>query len=81
MLVGKGRLVVAGALDASDKDDPWKHFEGRGGGFLYVIDTESGKELSRVSIASPPVWNGIAAAGGNIYVSTVDGKVACFGRP
>jgi len=81
MLVGKGRLVVAGALDASDQEDPWKHFEGRGGGFLYVIDAKSGKELSRVSIASPPVWNGIAAAGGNIYLSTVEGKVVCFSRP
>ena len=29
---------------------------------------------------SPPVWDGVAAAGGRVYVSSIDRSVTCLGR-
>jgi hypothetical protein len=35
---------------------------------------------SELKLKSPPVWDGMAVAQGRLFVSTVDGKVLCFGK-
>jgi hypothetical protein len=29
---------------------------------------------------APPVWDGMAAAGGRLFISTSDGYVVCMGK-
>jgi hypothetical protein len=43
-----------------------------------VISVEDGSTLSNNELPSPPVWDGMASAGGRIYISTTDGKVHCL---
>ena len=39
----------------------------------------SPEQLAEYRLDAPPVFDGLAAAGGQLYLATMDGKVACFG--
>jgi len=80
MALAGGRLFVAGPPDVVDPKDPLGAFEGRKGGRLYVVDTASGNRLAEHALASPPVFNGIAAARGRLFLATEDGHLECFAK-
>jgi hypothetical protein len=46
---------------------------------LTAFDTRNGKTLSQTSIDSQPVFDGMAAAGGRLYISLISGEVLCLG--
>ncbi|MHC4118171.1 MAG: outer membrane protein assembly factor BamB family protein [Planctomycetota bacterium] len=46
---------------------------------LAVYDAGSGRTLSKQKIDCQPVFDGMAAAGGRIYISLVWGEVVCLG--
>ena len=48
-------------------------------GRLLVFALADGKKLAERDLPAP-AWDGLAAAYGNLYVSTQDGKVLCLGR-
>jgi outer membrane protein assembly factor BamB len=70
MIVAGDVLCAGGPADLTSPE----------GGALWVVSTADGKVLRKMELASPPVPDGLAAAGGRLYVSTADGKVTCFGR-
>ncbi|PCJ56927.1 MAG: hypothetical protein COA79_17465 [Planctomycetota bacterium] len=70
MLVTGNVLVAAGTND----------FVNHKGGFLWILSAKNGQKLSQIPLDFPPVWEGLAAAGGYLYVSTIDGKLHCFGK-
>jgi outer membrane protein assembly factor BamB len=72
------RVCLAGAPDVVEEKDPLAAFEGRLGGELYVLDRKDGKELQKLKLPSPPVFNGIAVARGRIFLSLEDGQVVCL---
>ncbi|HUU09485.1 MAG TPA: PQQ-binding-like beta-propeller repeat protein, partial [Phycisphaerae bacterium] len=74
-------LFVAGSPDVVDPNDPHGAWEGRKGGVLAAFAASDGKQLAERKLAAPPVWDGMAAAGGRLYLSTMDGKVVCFAAP
>jgi len=80
MVAAGPQLVLAGPPDVVGDKDPLGAFEGRKGAVIRTLATEDGKQLAEYKLDSPPVFNGMAAAGGRLYVVTVDGKVQCFGR-
>ena len=45
----KGHLILAGAPDVVDKNDPWAAFDGRKGGQLQVRAKDSGEKLVELS--------------------------------
>jgi outer membrane protein assembly factor BamB len=71
-------LFVAGAPDVVDPKDPHGAWEGRKGGVMAAFTTGDGKRLAEYKLPAPPVWDGMAAAGGRLYMATMDGKVLCF---
>jgi len=73
-------LFVAGAPDVVDPKDPLSAFEGRKGGVLSACNKTDGETLWRYVLPAPPVFNGLAAANGRLYVAMQDGSVACFGK-
>ena len=79
MVVAGSTLFAAGTPDVADPDDPWAAIEGRRGGLLWTVSTEDGRKLGEYHLDNPPIFDGMAAARGRLYVSTIDGKVACFG--
>jgi outer membrane protein assembly factor BamB len=78
MVLTKSCIVLAGPPDVLDAKDPLAAFEGRAGGRIVVYARSSGKKTAEIKLASPPVFDGLAAANGNLYVSTHDGKVVCI---
>jgi outer membrane protein assembly factor BamB len=80
MVAAEGLLFVAGSPDVVDPEDPLAAFEGRKGGSLSAIDRASGRKVWEYSLPAPPVFNGLVAAAGRLYVAMQDGTIACFGK-
>ena len=72
-------LFVGGAPDVVDKKDPWAALEGHRGGLLCALSAQDGKTLATYKLSAPPVWDGMAAGNGRLFVSTQDGSLVCFG--
>ncbi len=60
-------------------------FEGKRGAMLVAVSRDDGKKLSAYSLDFVPRFDGLIAAGGRLYVTTIDGQVLCLsaakGRP
>jgi len=51
---------------------------GRKGALLWAVSAVDGKRLAELRLDATPVWDGMAAAGGRLYLATTEGKVCCF---
>ena len=82
MVKTRDKLFVAGAPDILKSDDPLAALEGRAGGKLLVVDPDTGKILHEYDLPSPPVFDGLIAAYGRLYLATREGKLLCLaGHP
>jgi len=78
VLAGK-TLFLAGPPDRGGEGvDAIAAIEKNKAALLCVFSTEDGKKLAQYDLESLPVFDGMAAADGRLYISTVDGKVLCF---
>ncbi|NOZ21929.1 MAG: PQQ-binding-like beta-propeller repeat protein [Planctomycetes bacterium] len=73
-------LFIAGPPDVLDPKDPLAAFEGRKGGLLWTVSAADGKKLGETKLDSPPVFDGMAAAEGRLYISTRAGRLICIGE-
>jgi hypothetical protein len=48
---------------------------GKSGGRLWAVSKETGKKLGEIRLPHLPVWDGMAAANGSLYITTLDGQV------
>jgi len=80
VLAGEGegkRLFVVGAKgDWVISEDAC---QGKLGSVLRVISIDDGKILAEQSITGFPVFDGMSAAHGRLYISFADGRVVCLG--
>ena len=53
-------------------------FDGKKGSLLWAVNKADGKKLSEVKLGSKPVFDGMIAARGRLFLSSVDGKVTCL---
>jgi outer membrane protein assembly factor BamB len=58
------------------QEKAWAGFEG---GVLVVVSAETGRKLSTHKIAGIPVWDGMIAAKGRLYMALQDGSILCMG--
>ena len=52
--------------------------KGKNGALLWVVSAENGGKLAEYKLASLPVWDGMAAANGMMYMTTLTGDVLGF---
>ena len=81
MVLAGETLFVAGVPDVADPTDPsaaLAALEGRKGAQLQAYSAADGRKLAEYKLASPPVFDGLIAAGGRLFWSTTDGKVVCM---
>ena len=71
-------IFVAGSPDVVDPKDPHGAWEGRKGGILAAFAAADGKMLAEYELPSPPVWDGMAAARGRLFISTAGGDIICM---
>ena len=82
-------LFVAGPLDQLEEiahqpaqvDPLAEALLTKRGGRLLAVSTKDGKTLADYELTSPPVFDGMAAAGGRLYLSTKNGQVVCMTGP
>jgi outer membrane protein assembly factor BamB len=79
MVLASDRLFVAGWPDVVPGDDPYAAAEGRKGGLLWVFSKSEGRKLAEHALESPPVFDGLIAAQGRLYLADRAGRVVCFG--
>jgi hypothetical protein len=77
MIRAADKLFIAGPPDVLDEKDPMGIFEGRKGGILKTYSAADGKELSELKLDSPPVFDGLIAVDGKLFISHANGKVSC----
>jgi outer membrane protein assembly factor BamB len=78
MVLAGGTLFLAGPPDVIDAKDPYGAFEGRLGGKLWAVSTKDGARLAEYALESPPVFDGLIAAKGRLYLVARDGTVTCW---
>lgn len=79
MVAAGDKLFIAGPPDVVPENDPLAALEGRLGALLWVFSAGDGKRLAEIArLESPPVYDGLIAATGRLYVCTEEGSVLCF---
>ncbi|MHC5054838.1 MAG: hypothetical protein ACYTKD_08980 [Planctomycetota bacterium] len=66
------------ASTAGQLEEQAEAFAGRSGGILRAVAARDGATLAEFRLESPPAFDGMAAARGRLYVSTVDGRIISF---
>ncbi len=76
-MVRCGEVLFIGTTNRPDSSEPpaASGAEGR----IEVVSSANGKALGNLPLDAPPVWDGMAAAGGRLFVSTRDGAIVCLG--
>jgi hypothetical protein len=97
MVLSGGHLFIAGPPDLIDEEQAFQHIEqvnvqrnlasqaaalqGKSGGVLWVVSTTDGEKSAEYDLSSPPVFDGMAAAGERLYLTTVQGSLQCKAFP
>jgi hypothetical protein len=73
-------LFIAGTPDVLDEKDPLAALEGRKGAVLQAVAVQDGEKLSEIKLTGSPVFDGMIAANGRLYLAMRDGRLLCFAR-
>ena len=46
---------------------------------VMAVSTTDGKETFKTKLTAPPVYDGMIAANGRLYIVGTDGRINCFG--
>ncbi|MHC4981716.1 MAG: outer membrane protein assembly factor BamB family protein [Planctomycetota bacterium] len=77
MVLADKRLFVAGP--AGDARHSLAAFEGQQGVVLWSLSATDGEKLAEYKLESLPVFDGLAAAAGRLYIALDGGRLVCFG--
>ena len=78
MVLAEQTLFLAGPL--GEGVDALAALDGRQGALLYVVSAATGEKVAEYKLDSPPVFDGMTAATGRLYLSMKNGRVLCLGR-
>ncbi len=83
MVLADQIVFVAGTPVQFPPDEPVAEYEAaynnQRGGVLWAASALDGRKLASQELDAAPVWDGMAAAGGKLFVSLADGSVLCLG--
>jgi hypothetical protein len=83
--IAKAGNVLWVAGEPMQFDDPsYKNYvaayNGQLGGSLLAVSATEGKQLAEYKLSAAPVWDSIAVANQQLYISLADGTVQCLGQ-
>jgi outer membrane protein assembly factor BamB len=52
--------------------------KGKEGGFIWAVSAKDGEKIAEYKLDCLPVWDGMVAANGNLFLATMDGEVICY---
>jgi len=71
-------IFAAGAPDVVEPEDPYAAWQGRKGAILAAFSSTDGSKLGEWRLSSPPVFDGLIAAYGRLYLAQMDGTLVCL---
>ncbi|UCF16819.1 MAG: PQQ-binding-like beta-propeller repeat protein, partial [Phycisphaerales bacterium] len=96
MVLGRKTLFIAGPPDVVNEEEAFRRFgdsdvmaklaeqdavsTGKKGAHLWAVSADSGEKLAEHRLDSIPVFDGMAAAYGRLYVSMEDGSLRCLAK-
>ncbi len=81
MLKSGDYLVLGVSPVELPEDDPHAAYEGRLGGGVWVHAAADGRRIARYPLDARVLWDGLAAADQQLYVSTEDGALHALAAP
>jgi hypothetical protein len=94
MVLAGNALYLAGVPDVVNEIEAWRNpykhdvrrklsaqaaaWRGERGGKLWVVSKTDGSRISGLDLETAPVFDGMIAAEGRLYVSLMNGKVVCL---
>ena len=78
VLVAVTLMLGACKPAATPTEEATAALEGRKGGVLWAVAPADGSRLAQLELGSPPVFDGMAAAGGRLFLATMAGEVVCL---
>ena len=96
MALADETLFIAGPADLLDENETFQSFgdestrrqlarqdaawRGSDGAMLHAVDADSGQTLAEYKLESPPVFDGLVAAGARLFIATMDGRLIALGK-
>ena len=96
MVLADKTLFIAGPPDIVDEEEAFDYstepdiaeklkqqdaaLDGQHGALLWAVSTSDGEKLLRYDLDSQPVFDGMIAANGRLYIVTQDGRILCLAR-
>ena len=94
MVLADKTLFVAGPPDILDEEEiyfflndeevkeklarQYDLHKGKEGGKMWAVSARTGEKIKEFKLDSLPVWDGMAASKGQLYISTMGGDLLCF---
>ena len=80
MVLADGTVFFAGTPNlGNSSDEAYAAMKGQRGAKIVAVSAADGSRVADVPLDALPVLDGMAAAGGRLYVSMTDGSIVCLG--
>ena len=96
MLLADDTIFIAGPEDLIDEDnassrtlDPevkaalakqLEIWDGKHGADLWAVSKSDGQAKAKIKLHTPPIFDGMAAAQGKLFIVGMDGSITCWGK-
>ncbi len=80
MVLAGDRLYVAGPPDLDQNAGAYEAMIGRKGARFRVVSAADGETITAFDMKEVPVFDGLIAAGGRLYLSAREGTLVCLGE-
>ncbi len=94
MVLAGNTLFIAGPPDIVNEEDAFfaldedevrrklakqsELIRGKEGGLLWAVSAKNGRKLAELKMDSLPVWDGMIATDGKLFITTMNGEVVCY---
>ena len=78
MVLTSDVLFAAGVPFVNQPQELRESIAGERGGTLVALDEQTGELLSQMDLPAAPLWDGMIAAGGTLFISMKDGSISCY---
>jgi hypothetical protein len=80
MVLAGDNLYTVGPPDLSPDQGAYESMIGKRGAVFRVVAAGDGKTLFERTMDQVPVFDGLIAAGGKLYIATMEGTLVCLGE-
>jgi hypothetical protein len=78
-MLKSGKHLFLGVMPVeTQQSDTHAGYTSAKGAAIWVVTASDGAKVTEYKLESEPVWDGMAASNGRLFVSMADGSVSCW---